>query len=75
MEKQETGGNRCSPNKEPKFEIGQVVMMKNFKKKLPFLIVGRTLHDNEWFYRWNNNNCAAEHMIRELTAEESGTTK
>ena len=56
---------------EPKYKIGQVVMMKSLKKPLPFKILGITW-DEEWFYQWNKKNYAAEHMLRELTDEEKG---
>jgi hypothetical protein len=57
---------------EPKFRVGQVVMMKSLKKPLPFQIRGMIWEDG-WFYQWNKKNYAAEHMIRDLTLEEKGT--
>jgi hypothetical protein len=56
---------------EPKFKVGQVVMMNSLKKPRPFQILGMIWED-EWFYQWNKKNHAAEHMIRELTPEEKG---
>jgi hypothetical protein len=56
---------------EPRFKVGQVVMMKSLKKPMPFRILD-TLWDGEWFYYWNRRNAAAEHMLRELTPEERG---
>jgi len=60
------------PTKQPKFKVGQVVMMKSLKKNLPFSIIERLWHEDEWFYKWNRRNAAAEHEIRELTTEERG---
>jgi hypothetical protein len=57
---------------DPKYKIGQVVMMKSLKKPLPFLILGMIFAEGEWFYQWNKKNYAAEHMIRELQQEELG---
>lgn len=56
----------------PKFNVGQIVVMKSVKKELPFRILGVLREGTEWFYQWNRNNYAAEHMIRALTAEEAG---
>ena len=56
----------------PKYKIGQVVVMKSLKKQLPFKILNRIFSDGEWYYYWNRNNAASEHMIRELNAEEKG---
>lgn len=56
---------------EPKFKIGQVVMMNSLKKPLPFRIIGM-LWDDGWFYQWNKKNYASEYMLRELTQEEKG---
>ena len=56
---------------EPKYKVGQIVVMKNLKKQLPFRIIG-VAWDDGWYYQWNRNNYAAEGMIRELTLEEKG---
>lgn len=56
---------------EPKFKVGQVVAMAGLKKQLPFKILA-AIWDDGWFYAWSRKNYAAEHMIRELTAEEKG---
>lgn len=56
---------------QPKFKVGQIVVMKGLKKQLPFRILGMVWNDG-WFYRWDRRNCASEHMIRELTEEEKG---
>lgn len=54
---------------EPKFHVGQIVVVKSLKKQLPFRIIGVTWNDG-WFYQWNRRNYAAESMLRELTDEE-----
>lgn len=54
---------------EPKFKIGQIVVMKNFKKELPFRIID-IYWDEGWFYFWNRKNAASETMLRELTEKE-----
>jgi hypothetical protein len=56
---------------EPKFKVGQVVIMKNLHKQLPFKIIGTRWEDG-WFYQWNRNNYASEGMIRELNSTEKG---
>lgn len=57
---------------KPKFKVGQIVVMKSVKRQLPFRILGTVLEGGEWYYRWDRKNHAAEHMLRELTAEEKG---
>lgn len=59
----------------PKFKIGQIVVAKNMKQQRPFRILGTTWGEGEWFYQWNRNNYAAEHMLRELTLEEIGAAQ
>lgn len=56
---------------EPKFKNGQIVVMKNNKHHLPFRVL-EVIWQDGWFYRWNRNNAAAEHMLRAQTAEEIG---
>ncbi len=56
----------------PKFSLDQIVVMTSTKKAMPFRIL-EVIWDDGWFYRWDRKNCAAEHMIRPLTAEESGS--
>ena len=56
---------------EPKFKVGQIVVMKSLKRELPFRIIG-TIYEDGWFYRWNSRNYAAEHMLREQTPAEKG---
>ena len=56
---------------EPKFKVGQIVVMISLKKNLPFRIT-EVLWDDGWFYRWNRNNSASEGMLRELTPTERG---
>lgn len=62
---------KISEKTEPKFKIGQIVMMKSLKKPLPFKILGLMWEDG-WFYQWNKKNYAAEYMLRGLTPEEKG---
>ena len=54
---------------EPKFKVGQVVVMNSLKKQLPFRIVSVEWSDG-WFYGWNSKNLASEGMIRKLNSEE-----
>lgn len=61
------------PRPEPKFKQGQIVVM-NGKKQLPFRILKVHWFEDSWYYEWNRKNAAAEHMLRELTAEEKGET-
>jgi len=56
---------------EPKFKVGQLVVMSSLKKQLPFRIRA-VIWEDGWFYQWNRKHAAAEHMIRGLTAEEIG---
>lgn len=58
--------------KESKFKVGQIVVMKSPNKPIPFRILGMMYEFNEWYYQWNRKNYAAEHMIRALTLEEIG---
>jgi hypothetical protein len=57
---------------EPKFKIGQVVMIQHLRKAMPFKILAVTYEDDGWYYKWNRNNYASEAMIRELTKVEKG---
>ncbi len=57
---------------EPKFKVGQVVVMESVKKQLPFRILFVEWGDPGWFYGWNSKNAAAESMIRKLTPQEVG---
>lgn len=63
-----------TPRPEPKFKEGQIVVLRNPRRKLPFRIQKVIWGDEarEWFYAWNRSNYAAEHMIRALTDEEIG---
>lgn len=56
---------------QPKFKVGQIVVLKNVRKQLPFRVLGMTW-ESGWYYQWNKKNFAAESMLRELTAEEKG---
>lgn len=56
----------------PRFKVGQIVVMKSVRMKVPFRILEITCRAGEWFYRFNRNNWAAEHMLRDQTAEEMG---
>lgn len=56
---------------KPKYKIGQIVVMKNFKREFSFRIIKMYWNDG-WFYFWNRKNAASESMIRELTPEEKG---
>ena len=56
---------------EPKYKVGQIVVMKSLTKQLPFRILGVSWDDG-WYYQWNRNNYASEGMIRALTPEEKG---
>lgn len=56
----------------PEYKIGQVVMLRSLKAALPFKVLGMIYEHDEWYYRWDRKNYAAEHMIRELTLEEMG---
>lgn len=57
---------------QPKFKVGQIVVMKGLKKQLPFRILEIVRNEYGIFYRWDRKNCAAESMIRELTEDEKG---
>jgi hypothetical protein len=57
---------------QPKFKVGQIVVMRGLKKQSPFRILRVIWSDYGWFYAWDKKNCAAEAMIRELTSEEKG---
>lgn len=56
---------------EPKFKVGQVVVMTCVKQEHPFRIVSIEWADG-WFYGWNSEESVSESMIRKLTAEEVG---
>lgn len=56
---------------EPKFKVGQVVVMNSLSKELPFRIVSVEWCDG-WFYGWTSKNLASESMIRKLNSEEIG---
>jgi hypothetical protein len=56
---------------EPKFKVGQVVVLTTIKKELPFRILDVYWNDG-WFYFWNSKNAASESMIRELNSTEKG---
>ena len=56
---------------EPKFKVGQIVVMNSVKKQLPFRILAMEWNDG-WFYAWNSKNYASEGMIRKCTPEEIG---
>jgi hypothetical protein len=56
---------------EPKYKIGQIVVIKSIKKELPFRILN-IKWDDGWFYQWNRNNYASEGMLRELNTKEKG---
>jgi hypothetical protein len=58
--------------REPKFKVGQIVVMQSMKKQLPFRILDKMQVGDEWHYAWNKKNYAAEHMLRELTENEKG---
>lgn len=60
---------------EPKFQVGQIAILKHSKKILPFVILEAIWEEGGWFYRWNSRNAASEHMIRELTPQEVGAAK
>jgi hypothetical protein len=59
---------------EPKFKVGQVVVMNSTKKQMPFRIVSVIWGDigEGWFYGWNSKNALSERSIRLLTHEEAG---
>ena len=61
-----------SDRPEPKFKIGQVVVLNSIKRKMPFRIVSVEFNDGDWFYGWNTRNAVHESMIRKLTPEEVG---
>jgi hypothetical protein len=56
---------------EPKYKVGQVVVMNSLKKQLPFRILFVEWNDG-WFYGWNSKNSSSESSIRKLTPEEVG---
>jgi hypothetical protein len=56
---------------EPKFKVGQIVVMNSLKKQLPFRIQSVTWYYG-WNYAWNRKNYASESMIRKLTPDEYG---
>ena len=60
-----------SKDTEPKFKVGQIVVLTTIKKELPFRIFDRYWNDG-WFYFWNRKNAAAESMLRELNSTEKG---
>ena len=49
---------------QPKFRIGQVVIMESLKRPMPVTILDIMWHDG-WFYRFNRRNWASEHMLGE----------
>jgi len=57
---------------EPKFSVGQVVVLSSSRKQPVFRICSAEWHDGEWFYGWNSKNAAAEHMLRKLNRDEVG---
>lgn len=57
---------------EPKFKVGQIVIIKSGNRAIPFRILGMMYEYDEWYYQWNRKNFAAEHMIRSLSIEEIG---
>ena len=57
---------------EPKFNLGEIAVMKHRTRCLPFKIMALTFEAGEWFYQWNRKNYAAEHMLRKQTPEERG---
>jgi hypothetical protein len=57
---------------EPKFQVGQVVMVKGERKPLPFRIVKVVRHPYGNFYMWNATRGIAEGCLRPLTDEEKG---
>ena len=64
-----------APARNQKFQVGQIVVMKSMKKQLPFRILEAVYEDGEWLYRWDRRNFAAEHMIRALTDDETGSAR
>jgi hypothetical protein len=54
---------------EPKFKVGQIVVMSSTKKAMPFRILAMEW-DEGWFYAWSERNYAAESMIRTVKPEE-----
>ena len=56
----------------PKFKVGQVVMIQHARRAMPFKILAVTYEDDGWYYQWNRNNFASEAMLRELTKAEKG---
>lgn len=64
-----------SDKPEPKFKVGQVVVMKSVKKELPFRILRVEYFAGDWCYAWDSKNYAAEHMLRKLTPEEAGLSE
>lgn len=57
---------------DPRFKVGQIVVMGSMKRELPFRILKAVEHDGEWCYAWNSRNYASEHMLRGLTKAEKG---
>ncbi len=55
----------------PKFKVGQVVML-TMRREQPFKILAVRKDCGGYFYAWNRNNYASEHLVRELTKEEKG---
>jgi hypothetical protein len=56
--------------RKPKFRVGQVVALAHSKRNLTFRILEVVEHEGEFYYKWNRNNAAAEHMLRPLTKRE-----
>ena len=57
---------------EPKFKVGQVVILTSIKKEMPFRITFVERSMGEWFYGFNRRNAVAESSIRKLLPEEIG---
>lgn len=57
---------------EPKFKVGQVVVVTSIKIPLPIRIREVVKQDDEWFYAFDKKYLFPEHMLRELTPKENG---
>jgi len=57
---------------EPKFKVGQIVVLTSIKKEMPFRILFVEWGMGDWFYGFNSKNAVAESSIRKVTPEEVG---
>ena len=61
-----------SERPEPRFKVGQIVVLTSMKKEMPFRILFVVWEMEGWFYGFNSKNAVAESSIRKVTPEEVG---